>query len=318
MKRNKVCDLLGIEYPIIQAPMVWITGADLAAAVSNAGGLGTIGFNAGAKTVTWDVKETGERLRDQIRKTKGLTNRPFAVNFSVPENPFSSRCVEVALEEGIAAAVMVGDSPNSYTKRLRQAGVKVLFRPMANTNVEAAKKAEEAGVDALSIVGYEGGGHSGTNQLSTMVLVPQVVDTVKIPTIAGGGIVDNRGASAVLKLGAEGVFVGTAFMATTECDAHQKVKEAIINATDTSTVTWIGWFGTSRALKNQFTDQIFKMKSEGVDYDEINQFCYPDKFRQALVDGNVDEFFFPLGAAAGMIKEIISASKLVQDLCAGL
>lgn len=315
MKRTRICDLLGTDYAIIQAPMIWITGAALAAAVSNAGGLGTIGFNAGATEVTKDVEVTGERLRGQIRKTKSITDKPFAVNFSVPEHPFSDRCIEVAIEEGIAAAIMVGDSPKSYTKRLQEAGVKVLFRLLHATNVEAAKKAEEAGVDAIIVVGYEGGGHSGLNQLPTLALIPQVVDTVKIPVIAGGGIGDGRGAAAAIALGADGVYIGTAFMATLECDAHPKVKEALVNASDASTTTWTGLFGLSRALENEFTDKVLKMKSEGVSDKEINRFCYGrDQFRPGLIEGNVDEFFLPAGVAAGLIKEVVSAKELVRRI----
>ena len=241
------------------------------------------------------------------------------MNIAGPEQPFSDRCVEVALEEGIAAVILVGDFPSSYTGRLQEAGVKVLYRPLTRIAVEAAKRAEEVGVDAVIVVGYESGGHSGVDQLPTLVLVPQVVDAVGIPVIAGGGIADGRGAASVLALGAEGVYLGTAFMATHECDAHPKVKEALVNAVDTSTTAWIGPLGSVRALKNEFTDEILKMKAEGLSIKEIGQFCYgADKFRPALVEGEVNEFFVPVGAAAAMIEEVVSAGELVRRIVEGL
>ena len=167
MKRTRICDLLNIQYPIIQAPMSWITPAELAAAVSNAGGLGTIGPNAGYRTVATDVADTGERLREQIKKTKRLTTKPFAVNFSARAGPgfeeaerYSDVCVKVALEEGIPVAILSGDKPELHTRRLKDAGVTVLHRPLPCT-VEEAKKAEELGVDAVIAVGFESSGHSG-------------------------------------------------------------------------------------------------------------------------------------------------------------
>jgi NAD(P)H-dependent flavin oxidoreductase YrpB (nitropropane dioxygenase family) len=315
LKRTRICELLGIRYPIIQAPMIWITGAELAAAVSNAGGLGTIGFNAGVKTLTNDVNITGERLRTQIRKAKELTDKPFAVNFHVPEQPFSDRCVEVALEEGIAVALLVGDSPESYTRRFREAGVKVLYRPQTRVTVEAARRGEEAGVDAVIVVGFESGGHSGRDELSTLVLVPQVVDAVRIPVIAGGGIADGRGVAAVLALGAEGIYLGTAFIATNECDIHPELKKVVVGATDTSTTTWYGPQGLSRALKNTFTDEVLKMRAEGASLKEIGRFCYgADRFRPGLVEGDVDRSFIPLGAIAGLIKRVEGAGEMVERL----
>jgi len=317
LKRTRICDLLGIEYPIIQAPMIWITGAGLAAAVSNAGGLGTIGFNAGAKTLTTDIDTIGERLRDQIRKAKSLTNKPFAVNFAVPEQPFSDHCIEVAIEEGIAAAIMVGDHPASYTKRLQGAGTKVLFRPLTRITVEAAKKAEAAGVDAVIIVGSEGGGHSGLDQLPTLVLIPQVVDAVKIPVIAGGGIADARGAAAVMALGAEGIYMGTAFMATHECDAHPKVKEAIVNATDTGTVTWLSDLGAVRAIKNTYSERYLEKQAEGPSGEAAKPSPELDKHRPAMIDGKVDDNYLSLGAASGLIKEVVGAGELVRRIAKG-
>ena len=207
MKITRICGLLDIQYPIIQAPMNWITGIELASAVSNAGGLGTIGPNAGYRAVTTDVAETGERLRKQIKKIKGLSTKPFAVNFSARGGAdfkeaigYSKQCVKVAIEEGIPVAILSGTDPQLFTKRLKDAGVKVLHRSIPCT-VEDVKKAEEVGVDAVIAVGYEAGGHTSTLKIPNFVLIPQVVDAVKIPIVAGGGIADDRGFIAALALG---------------------------------------------------------------------------------------------------------------------
>jgi len=251
MLKTRICDLLGIEYPIIQAPMNWITGANLAAAVSNAGGLGTLGPNAGVTGVTEDVALTGERLRGEIQKMKLLTGKPFAVNFPIgfgTVKDFADRCAEVALEEGIHAAITSMGSPRVYTDRFKEAGVKVFHLV---TSVKQALKAEDAGVDAVVAQGFEAGGHSGADELPTLVLVPQVADAVKIPVVAAGGIADARGFVAALVMGAEAVYMGTRFLATLECDAHPNLKQAVLNADDTATIAWgkkLG-VGIGRSLK---------------------------------------------------------------------
>ena len=237
MAKTRLTELLGIEYPIILASMAWITDADLAAAVSGAGGLGTIGPNAGMKHVTTDVEETGERLREQIRKCRKLTDRPFAVNFVIGvagfDRKFSDRCVAVGIEEKAPVAIVSQGSPLVYTTTLKEAGMKIIH---VCSTVRHVRKAEEAGADAVVVSGTEGGGHSGFDQITTMCLVPQAVDAVKIPVIAGGGIGDGRGLMAALSLGADGVYMGTRFIATKECPAHEKVKEIILAAADTSTI----------------------------------------------------------------------------------
>jgi len=234
---TRITKLLGIEHPIIQASMAWITDAALASAVSEAGALGTIGPNAGTQTVTTDAAETAERLRAQIRTCRALTNKPFAVNFVVGagglDRAFGDRCVEVGIEERVPVAIVSQGSPTVYTRRLKDAGMRVFH---VCSTVRHVQKSEEAGVDAVITSGTEGGGHSGFDQLTTFCLVPQAVDAVKIPVIAGGGVGDGRGLMAALSLGAEGVYMGTRFMATKECPAHPNVKRAILEARDTSTM----------------------------------------------------------------------------------
>jgi enoyl-[acyl-carrier protein] reductase II len=322
MENNQLCELLNIQYPIVQAPMNWITGADLAAAVSNAGGLGTIGPNAGADTVTTDVNETGERLRRQVRKVKSLTDKPFAVNFPIGMEgveqaeggrKFSQRCVEVAIEEGIPVAITSVGPPTVYTRVLQDAGIKVLH---AVSTAGHAKKAEDKGVDAVICEGYEGGGHKATTELTTMTMIPMAADMVKIPIIAAGGIADARGMIAALALGADGVYVGTRFIATHECDAHPKVKEAVIQGTDVCTVSVKKWIVAARDLKNSFTQKFTEMQETGAPMEEILQFMETHTMYQALVQGDTEEGELPCGQNAGIINGLTSAAKVIEDMVA--
>ncbi len=233
---TRITELLGIQHPIVLASMAWITDATLAAAVSEAGGLGTIGPNSGSRTVTTDVEETGERLRAEIRRCRSMTGRPFAVNFVVGvgglDRAYSDRCVDVGIEEKVPVAIVSQGSPRVYTSRLKAAGMKVIH---VCATVRHVRNAEAAGADAVVASGTEGGGHSGFDQVTTLCLVPQAVRAAGIPVVAGGGIVDGSGLMGALGLGADGVYMGTRFMATQECPAHPNVKQALLEAIDTST-----------------------------------------------------------------------------------
>jgi len=322
MKNKRLCSLLGIRYPIIQAPMNWISGAELAAAVSNAGGLGTIGPNAGAKTITTNVEETAERLRLQIRKVKGITQAPFAVNFPIGfkgqedegGRAFSKRCVEVALEEGIPVAITSVGGPDVYTQRFKSAGVRVLH---AVSTAKHAQKAEEVGVDGVICEGYEGGGHKATTGLTTFVLVPMAADVVRIPVIAAGGIADARGIVAALALGAAGVYVGTRFLATVECDAHPKVKEAVLKSDDTGTVCVNKGMVDGRDLKNNFTAKFLQMREAGR-IGEALELVNSQLMYQGLVLGDTTESEVPCGEDAGMINSILGAKEVVDNMIKGI
>jgi len=324
MKGNRLCDLLGIKYPIIQAPMNWITGADLAAAVSNAGGLGTLGPNAGATAITADVTETGERLRNQIRKVKSLTNKPFAVNFPIGMEgqegeggrKYSQQCVKVALEEGIPVAITSVGAPTVYTETFKKAGVKVLH---AVSTASQARKAEEIGVDGVICEGYEGGGHKAITELTTMTMIPMTADLVKnIPIVAAGGIADSRGLVAALALGADGAYIGTRFIATHECDAHPRVKQAIVAARDVATVSVKKWIVAGRDLKNSFTQKYIEMQERGAPAQELLQFLGQHTMYQALVQGDIEQGELPCGQNAGFITGIVSAGEVVQSIVDGL
>ncbi len=319
MKKNRVCKLLNIEYPIIQAPMLWITGAKLVAAVSNAGGLGVIGPNAGSTTMTKDVAETGERLRREIQRVRTLTSKPFAVNIVLPPptfpdlgKEFTDRTAQVAVEEKAPAVVITGENMENYVDQFKRAGITVLCRGLS-INVEIAKRAEAAGIDCMIAVGFEGGGHTGIDQLPTFVLVPQIVRALKIPVVAGGGIVDGRGMVAAFALGAEGIYMGTRFMATTECDTHPNVKKAIIEAIDTSTVACAGVMGMARGIRNNLTEKCLKVAAGGGSLIDVSM-LYRGTIIPGLLEGDVTDGSVGCGAVAGMITDIKDAADVVKDV----
>jgi NAD(P)H-dependent flavin oxidoreductase YrpB (nitropropane dioxygenase family) len=337
-------ELLEIEHPIIQASMAWITDAELAAAVSEAGGLGTIGPNAGSKAVTRDMLETGERLREQIRRCKRLTDRPFAVNFLVGvmgwDRDFSDQCVKVGVEERVPVAIVSQGSPALYTESFNNAGMKVVH---VCSTVRHARKAEEMGVDAVIASGTEGGGHSGFDQITTLCLIPQAVDAVQIPVVAGGGIVDARGLMGALSLGAEGVYMGTRFMATKECPTHPNVKMAILEATDTSTMAIRhgspvpmederrgdrGFVeerrGSLRMLLNDYAMEMLAGRDGGAALEEdlntpgtSEESPESNRTVSAFVFGDLEASTISAGQGAGMIDDIPSCRELIERMVGG-
>ena len=306
MKKTRICHLLGIEYPIIQGGMTWIANAELAAVVSDAGGLGIISPNAGMVLDSNPV----EHLRSQIKKARSLTDKPFGINL-VLQDPGVKALIDVAIEEKIPAVTTSAGNPATYTSYLKEAGIRVLH---VVASVRHAKGAEGRGVDAVIAEGYEAGGHNGFDELTTFTLVPQVVDAVEIPVVAAGGIADARGFVAALALGAEGVQMGTRFVATLECIAHQKVKEAIIAAIDTGTVISGRKLGPTRGLKNELTDKILEMESRGADAEELLSFIGPGRARLGKLEGDLVDGEAYAGSIAGMIKEIVSAGEIVRSI----
>jgi NAD(P)H-dependent flavin oxidoreductase YrpB (nitropropane dioxygenase family) len=315
METNRICSLLSIKYPVIQGPMSWISDAALAAAVSNGGGLGVLGPNAGAQTVTTDPTETAERLRQQIRLTKSLTKNPFGVNIMVFDRDvsFSDPCVNVVLEEGVPAAVTCGDRPDRYIKQLKEAGMKVIHRSLPTCNIVTAKQAEQAGVDIYAAVGFEGGGHIGEDRIPTFALIPGIADAIKIPVVAGGGIVDGRGMVAAMALGAEGVFMGTRFIATKECPAHQSYKQAIVDANDTATRAVSGMVALVRGFKTPLVETYWKLEMGGISTPEDNARLHRHGDRP-WIKGDWESAVFPVSASVGLIKEIKSASDVIKDM----
>ena len=309
MKRTRICDLLGIEYPILQGGMTWIANAELAAAVSEAGGLGVISPNADMELEA----DVVQHLRSQIRKAKSLTQKPFGVNFPV-QIPEIKDLIDVVIEEGVKVVTTSAGNPALHTPRLKEGGVKVLH---VVASVRHATGAERHGVDAVIAEGYEAGGHNGFDELPTMVLVPEVVDAVKIPVVAAGGIADARGFVAALALGADGVQMGTRFVATRECIAHSAFKEMIVNATDTGTMITGRKLGPTRGLKNEFTAKILEMDSRGASADELLAFIGLGRSRIGQLEGKVQEGEVYCGAIAGIINEVVSAGDVVRSMVDG-
>jgi len=307
MKHTRLCDLLGIDYPVIQGGMVWIASAELAAAVSNAGGLGLISPNAGMSRNGDQV----ENLKKQIEIAKGLTSKPFGVNLPILNNPQIEALVDAVIKARVKIVVTAAGNPALYTSRFKEAGTKVLHLVAA---VRHAQSAEKRGVDAVIAEGYEAGGHNGLDELTTLTLVPQVVDAVAIPVVAAGGIADARGVVAALALGAEGVQMGTRFVATRECGAHQNFKDAIVKASDTDTAITGRKLGPTRILKNEIAAKLLDMEATGASAEELLAFIGSSRSRTGQFEGDLANGEAYCGSIAGMIKEIKSVAEIIRNI----
>ncbi len=298
MLKTSLCTLLGIEAPIFQGGMAWIADVSLASAVSEAGGLGIIAsMNADA---TW--------LRDQIRQLRAVTDKPFGVNVMLM-SPHVDEVARVVIEENVPVVVTGAGNPTKYMKAWNEAGIKVI--PVV-ASVALARLVERAGAFAVVAEGGESGGHIG--ETSTMVLVPQVVDAVKIPVIAAGGIADGRGVAAALMLGACGVQVGTRFLVADECTVSEVYKDLVIKAKDTSTrATGRSTGHPVRALKSPFSNEYARRENAGASADELATFG-TGALRKAAQDGNYAEGSFLCGQIAGMVSKRQPAREIVQDL----
>lgn len=295
---NQITEMLGIKYPIIQGAMQDVAKAGLVAAVSNAGGLGVLASG----------QDTPEQVREEIRKVKELTDKPFAVNLmflnkKVPE------IVDVVIEEGVKIVTTGAGTPKLYMPKLKEAGIKVM--PVI-PNVKIAKKMEELGVDAVIAEGMESGGHIGT--MTSQTLWPQVVDAVKIPVIAAGGIADNRGVKAAMAMGAEGVQCGTIFSISKESPVGDNWKKVIIESKDTS----IGVIGTkmgvaSRTVVNKKAKELYELEDKITDKLNFNQLL-DEAYQKAVYQDDVEDGIIFAGSVAGMIHESKSAAKIISDL----
>ncbi|NTW27905.1 MAG: enoyl-[acyl-carrier-protein] reductase FabK [Coriobacteriia bacterium] len=294
---TRLTELLGIEYPIIQGGMAWTATAELAAAVSNAGGIGIIG--AGQMPT--------EVLRTEIRNAKTLTNRPFGVNLMLL-TPHIDELVAMVIEEGVRVVTTGAGNPGKYMPALKNAGIKVL--PIA-PSVALAKRLESVGADAIIGEGMEAGGHIG--ELTTMVLVPQLVDAVNVPVIAAGGIADGRGLAAALALGAEGVQVGTRFMCATECTIHMAVKERVLKAGDRDTVVTGRSTGHPvRVLKNKLSRQIEELDRDNK-VDEIDRLG-TGRLALAMRQGDIEMGSLMAGQVAGLVRRIQPAAEIITEI----
>lgn len=304
---TRVTKLLNIEYPIIQGGLAYLAYADLAAAVSNAGGLGQI---------TAMSLNTPEELRSEIIRVRELTDKPFGVNYAIGQHGKGYEAmIEVAAEMDVPVVTITGGNPAPIFDILKDANCKKLVLVAARRQ---AQKAEELGADAVMVVGQEGGGHLGRDDVGTMVLVPQVVDHVSIPVIASGGIGDGRGWMAAHALGAEGIELGTRFIATKECiHASSAYKEAILNSAEYDTTVIKRSIGApARALSNSFTEKIVEIENETPTYEALKSMISGTANKRFIYDGDEQAGFGWAGQVAGLIHDIPSVDELIKRMVA--
>ncbi len=296
--KTKITELLGIEYPIIQGGMAWVAEYHLAAAVANAGGLGLIGAASAPPEV----------VRDQIRKAKELTDKPFGVNIMLL-NPNADEVAKIVVEEGIKVVTTGAGNPAKYMDMWKAAGVKVI--PVV-ASVGLAKLMERAGADAVVAEGMESGGHIGST--TTMALVPQVVDAVSIPVIAAGGIADGRGIAAAMMLGAEGVQIGTRFVVAKESIVHPAYKEKVVKAKDIdSEVTGMSTGHPVRQIRNKMTREYLKLEKEGASFEQL-EYLTLGSLRKAVIDGDVVNGTLMAGQIAGLVKKEQTCQEMIEEM----
>ena len=301
MIRTPLCDLLGIEYAIVQGGMAWVGTAELVAAVSNAGGLGTAGGG----------NASPEEVAREVRLVRGLTDKPFGLNIPLAISEYADEIVGLCIEEGVEIVVIGAWRPGNHIARLKEAGITVMS---VVSSVALAKRLERQGVDVLIAEGMESGGHIG--DVATMPLIPQVVDAVGVPVVAAGGIADGRGLVAALALGAQGIQMGTRFICTTECTVHENYKQAIIKAKDRSTMTTGHSLGHPvRALRNPMVHEFEELERRGVTEQEIIEFG-TGKLKLAAIGGDVINGSVMAGQIAGMVNDIVPVKELIERIVA--
>lgn len=296
--KTRITELLGIEYPIIQGGMAWVAEHKLAAAVSNAGGLGLIGAASAPPEV----------VREEIRKCKELTDKPFGVNVMLL-NPNADEVAKVVVEEGVKVVTTGAGNPSKYMAMWKEAGVKVI--PVV-ASVALAKLMERGGADAVVAEGMESGGHIGST--TTMALLPQVVDAVSIPVIGAGGIGDGRGFAAAIMLGAEAVQMGTRFVVANESIVHENYKNKVVKASDVdSEVTGLSTGHPVRCLRNKMTREYLKLEKEGAEFMELEKLTL-GTLRNAVIDGDVVNGTVMAGQIAGLIKKQQSCKEMIEEI----
>lgn len=308
MFRTRITEMFGIKYPIIQGAMQWLSRAELVAAVANAGGLGII------SSLTFP---TAGELRDEIKKTKSLTDKPFAVNVTLlptirPVNyeEYFATCIE----EGVGIIETAGRNPEPYMKLLREGKVKIMHKV---ARVRNARTTELIGVDAVTIVGFEEGGNPGMDDVPSSILIPLAVNSVKIPVIAGGGFGDGRGLVAALALGAEGVVMGTRFMMSQESPLHPKIKDWLVKATERDTLLVMRSIqNPERVVRTDFAEKLLEMEKRGTTLEELLPLISGLRQKQIHDTGQVAEALVPCGQVVGLIKEIASVKDIIDGIIA--
>jgi enoyl-[acyl-carrier protein] reductase II len=297
---NRITKLLGIKYPIIQAGMVWVSGWKLASAVSNNGGLGLIGSGS--------MKP--DLLSEHIQKCRAETNNPFGVNVPLLRGD-AGELIKVIIEENVKIVFSSAGHPGKYIDELKKNNITVIH---VVPSVKYALKAESVGCDAVVGEGIEAGGHNGADEITTFCLMPQLVDILKIPVIAAGGIADGRGILAALSLGAEGVQIGTRFAVTEESSAHPNYKTKVIEAKDNDTILVLKKIGMARMIKNNFTSIVHKEELSGADEKKLKSLLGEKRERLGIFEGDEQNGMMEAGQGAGLIKEILPVKDLMERL----
>lgn len=298
--QNRITQLFGIKYPIIQAGMIWCSGWRLASAVSNAGGLGLIG----AGSMYPDV------LREHIQKCKAATDKPFGVNVPLLY-PDIEKLMEIIVEEGVKIVFTSAGNPKTWTEHLKSKGITVVH---VVSNTKFAKKCEEAGVDAIVAEGFEAGGHNGREETTTLCLIPMVRDAVTIPLIAAGGIGSGKTMLAAMALGAEAVQVGSRFAASEESSAHQNFKQAIVAAGDGDTQLTLKELTPVRLIKNKFFNDIQEAYARKASADELRELLGRARAKRGMFEGDMEEGELEIGQISGYIHEVKPAAQIVTEM----
>jgi len=302
-KNNRIRQLFKIQFPIIQAGMVWCSGWRLASAVSNAGGLGLIGAGSMYPEV----------LREPIQQCKANTQNPFGVNVPLLY-PEIDKIINIIFEEGVKIVFTSAGNPATWTSKLKERGITVVH---VVSSVKFARKAEAAGVDAVVAEGFEAGGHNGREETTTMVLIPIVADAVSIPVIAAGGIADGRAMLAAEALGAEGVQVGSRFAASHESSAHDNFKQKILEAGEGDTVLTLKQLTPVRMIRNKFFQQVEEAELRGATKDELKQILGSRRSKLGIFEGDLDEGELEIGQVSASISEIKPAAEILREIWAG-
>lgn len=306
--KTRITELLGIRYPIIQGGMQWVGTAELAAAVSNAGGLGIL---------TALTQPTPEALAQEIARCRERTDQPFGVNLTIlptAQAPDYEAYLDAALDSGVRILETAGNHPIALTEKAKRAGARIVHKC---TSVRHALSAERRGVDAISIDGFECAGHPGEDDIPGLILIPLATRAVRIPVIASGGMVNGRSMAAALALGAEGINMGTRFCATLEAPMHPNIKQALVNATEQETNLIFRTFrNTGRVLKNSVSDQVVALENQpgGCDFADIHPLVSGKRGREALTTGDLDAGLIWAGQVVGLIDDIPSCATLIERI----
>lgn len=297
---NRITQLFNIQYPIIQAGMIWCSGWELASAVSNAGGLGLIGSGSMYPDI----------LREHVQKCKKATNNPFGVNLPLLY-PDIDKHVQIIIEEGVKIVFTSAGNPKTWTHHLKQHNIKVVH---VVSSSKFAKKAEEAGVDAIVGEGFEAGGHNGREETTTLCLIPLIKEVVKIPVIAAGGIATGKAMLAMFALGAEGVQIGTRFAASVEASAHDNFKNKIVEAGEGDTKLSMKQLTPVRLIKNKFYSAIEELETQGASKEELQKLLGKGRAKKGMFEGDMEEGELEIGEIAALVKEIKPAGEIVKEI----